>query len=177
MWRSTLPWLWRQRADASRLILRGPGTSHCSNRSAEYFSLKKNNNNRIIKPLPQVQIALFSISRCSLKLRLCHTCKFLALPRLVHHLPLCTPLLFWSSNEVPQTHKPGTRVKDASSLLIKPERRSCHSLRNDSNEKDKEPPCEFVRWLTPFKFCVCYLWREKCLCEECLSDMRPTRLL
>lgn len=78
------------------------------------FHLKKNKmNNRIIKPLPQVQIALFSISRCSLKLRLCHTCKFLALPRLVHHLPLCTLLLLWSSNEVPQTHKPGTQVKDA----------------------------------------------------------------
>lgn len=107
-----------------------------------------------------MQIALLSISRCSLKLRSCHTCKFLALPRLVHHLPLCMLLFFWSSNEVPQTHKPGTQMKDASSLLIKPERRSCHSLRNDSNEKDKEPPCEFVRWLTPFKFYVCYLWRR-----------------
>lgn len=107
-----------------------------------------------------MQIALLSISRCSLKLRLCHTCKFLALPQLLHHLPLCTLLLFWSSNEVPQTHKPGTQLKDASSLLIKPERRSCHSLRNDINEKDKDPPCEFVRWLTPFKFCVCYLRRR-----------------
>lgn len=45
--------------------------------------------------------------------------------------------LSFSNNEVPQILQPGTLAKDASSMLIKSPRHSCHTVHNDSNDRTK----------------------------------------